>query len=165
MHLLEKQVPHVEPFGMTRQKNMLNYALFDPTSQKRDVGHPVFWWLELNAEARSDPGFFYFLDAAGLDAHAVFDVWHGVAGVGVEIVWGAALEFVALAKFVADDEAEGDGAEADADPTDGAEGGAAAGVGSGGVVCGPGAHGDSIISNFGVRLFLQTQNLHCDGAG
>ncbi len=49
--------------------------------------------------------------AAGLDAEAEVYVLL-VAGVGVEVVGGAAVELVALAEFAADEEAKGDGSEA-----------------------------------------------------
>jgi hypothetical protein len=42
-----------------------------------------------------------------------------VAGVGVEVVGGAAVELVALAEFAADEEAESYGTEAGRDPADG----------------------------------------------
>ena len=53
-----------------------------------------------------------------LDAEAYFYVFF-VAGVGVEVVWGAAVELVALADLAADEETEGDCAQACGDPADG----------------------------------------------
>jgi hypothetical protein len=52
------------------------------------------------------------------DAEADFDVLL-VAGVGVEVVGGAAIEFVALTHLAADEEAQSYGSEAGGDPADG----------------------------------------------
>ena len=53
-----------------------------------------------------------------LNAEAEVDVLL-VAGVGVDVVGGAAVELVALAEFASDEEAEGYGAKAGGDPADG----------------------------------------------
>ena len=53
-----------------------------------------------------------------LGAEAVVDVLL-VAGVGVEVVGGSAVELVALADLAADEEADGYGSEASGDPADG----------------------------------------------
>ena len=56
--------------------------------------------------------------AASLDADAELDVRELVAGVGVEVVRGAAIELVALTDLAPDDEAEGNGSERRGDPTE-----------------------------------------------
>ena len=55
---------------------------------------------------------------AGLDAQADFYVGF-VAGVGVEVVWGTAVELITLANLAADEETECDCAEACGYPADG----------------------------------------------
>jgi hypothetical protein len=52
---------------------------------------------------------------AGLDSEAEVYVLL-VAGVRVKVVWGAAVELVALAEFASDEEAESYGSEAGGDP-------------------------------------------------
>ena len=56
-----------------------------------------------------------------LDADAELYVVVVVTGVGVEVVGGAALEFVAAAEFAAGDEAEAEGAGTGGDPAQGDE--------------------------------------------
>ena len=51
-----------------------------------------------------------------LDADAEFHVLHLVAGVGVGVVGGAMVEFVALAQLTADEQAERDGTKSGGDP-------------------------------------------------
>src|SRR5579863_7789474 len=59
----------------------------------------------------------------GLDAYAELHVLHFVAGVGVEVVWGAPVELVALAKFAANHQADRDSSEAGGKPANGAQDG------------------------------------------
>ena len=56
--------------------------------------------------------------SAVLDAEAEIYILL-VAGVGVEIVGGAAVELVALAQLAADEQAQGDGSESGRNPADG----------------------------------------------
>jgi hypothetical protein len=114
---------------------------------------------------------YFFVKRVGLDAEGEVYVLL-VAGVGVEVVGGAAVELVALAEFAADEEAESDRTEAGGDPAYGLDKGglffaffvlfgAREGEDTGGVfgcviVAGCGAEHHSLDDSSGLLEFRET---------